>query len=67
MQHHYVLVYDDETKKWSVDVETCDAVFHESAIFDGFGWVYDVSPELRQIYLDKEEALANLIDWAQGE
>ena len=27
MEHHFVVVYDEETGKWSVDTETTDAKF----------------------------------------
>lgn len=66
MQHHYVVCYDDELKKWYLDVDTAMAIFHQSPVFDGVLWVEEPSEELNKLYLDKEEALANLIDWAQG-
>ena len=34
MEHHFVVVYDEETGKWSVDVETTDAKFNGDNVYD---------------------------------
>ena len=68
MEHHYIVVYNDESKLWHVDVDTAMAFFEDIGYWhNGEEWTSDVSAKTQELYLEKEEALANLINWAQGE
>jgi len=34
MEHHFVVVYDEETGKWSVDTETTDCRFEDGNVYN---------------------------------
>lgn len=65
-QYHYVVMFDEQTGKWQVDVETTEN------IFDGQGMVFDVNrqewttadvdPDGYEIYNKLEEELAEVLD-----
>jgi hypothetical protein len=44
-QHHFILMYDDETKQWEHDVDSEEIRFSEGTIYyanqdDVWGWAY---------------------------
>ena len=68
MQYHYVVCYDGQTDSWYVDVDTAMVVFHESPVFDTDTqeWVHEPELEVADCYAELEDALASLLNWAQG-
>jgi hypothetical protein len=50
MQYHFMLMYDDGTKSWSVDQDTFQSVMTDGTIYDknvfpGWFWPKEGSPE----------------------
>jgi len=50
MQYHYMLMYDDATKMWSIDNDTLRSVLTDGTIYDknvfpGWSWPEEGSPE----------------------
>ena len=50
MQYHFMLMFDDKTKKWSVDWETLHSVMTDGTVynrdvFPGWHWPEEDSPE----------------------
>lgn len=59
MQYHYVVVYDDKTNQFSVDVDTTMSVFSEGEAFDPETQEWHNLDELMEAdYVDYEELLA---------
>lgn len=64
LQYHFVVLWDEESSTWSVDGQTLDAEFGTGVIFDTHSqtWVsYEDDDDLRAEFLDKENALATLL------
>ena len=50
MQYHYMLMFDDATKMWSIDNDTLRSVLTDGTIYDknvfpGWSWPEEGSPE----------------------
>ena len=50
MQYHFMLMFDDETKSWSVDTNTFNAVMTDGVVYNpntypGWFWPEEDSPE----------------------
>ena len=50
MQYHFMLMYDDVTKSWSVDQDTLrsalpDGTIYNRDVFPGWSWPEEGSPE----------------------
>jgi hypothetical protein len=50
MQYHYMLMYDDATKMWSIDNDTLRSVMTDGTVYDrdvfpGWSWPEEGSPE----------------------
>ena len=70
MEHHFVICYNDESNKWFVDVNTAMLLFEDLGYWhnpETGEWVSTPTVELEELYLHKEEALSQLLEWAQGE
>ena len=64
LQYHFVVVWNEASGTWEVDAETLDAKFDTEVIFDTHSqtWVsYEDDDDLRAEFLDKENALATLL------
>jgi hypothetical protein len=60
-QYHYVVMYDNETKEFSIDIDTRIAVMPDGAVFDTEtqGWLVD--DEDNDDYLEVEDTLSQII------
>lgn len=50
MQYHFMVMYDDGTKSWSVDQDTLrsvmtDGTMYDRNVFPGWSWPEEGSPE----------------------
>jgi hypothetical protein len=64
LQFHFVVRWDEASRAWSVDAETLDAKFDTEVIWDEDSntWIsYKEDDNLRSSFLDKEDALAILL------
>jgi hypothetical protein len=64
LQFHFVVRWDEASRAWSVDAETLDAKFDTEVIWDEDSntWIsYREDNDLRSNFLDKEDALAILL------
>jgi hypothetical protein len=59
MQYHYVVLYDENTDKFEIDVDTSNAVFFEGTAFnpDTQTW-YGLDELMEADYLDYEQMLS---------
>lgn len=65
---HYVVQFDSANRKFFVDAETTDAVFHEGQVWDGTEWHAPREgddPFLYNLLYEIEERLAKLLDDTQ--
>ena len=68
-QYHFVIMFDEQTGAWDLDIDTLVAKFDGELIFDinADKWRnVDEDPEGYLIYLTKEAALAEILDKANG-
>lgn len=68
-QYHFVIMYDEQTGTWDLDIDTLNVKFNSELIFDVNNQVWrdiDEDPEGYLIYLTKEAALAEILDKANG-
>lgn len=64
LQYHFVVRWDEASSAWEVDAETLDAKFDTEVIWDADSnnWIsYKEDDDLRAEFLDKEDALAILL------
>ena len=75
MQYHFLLMFDDKTKKWSVDWETCHGVMTDGTVYNpdmiergfpndiypGWFWPEDHSPE-QELDWTLYQALLSVVD-----
>ena len=75
MQYHFLLMFDDKTKKWSVDWETCHGVMTDGTVYNpdmiergfpndiypGWFWPEDESPE-QELDWTLYQALLSVVD-----
>ena len=59
MQYHFVVMYDENTDTFEIDVDTANAVFFEGPAFDSDtqSW-YGLDELMEADYVDYEEMLA---------
>lgn len=67
MEHHFVVKFNMETKSWSWDVDTENAVFTEGTIFLGGQWVrsgniIESHPHIYQLDEICSRVLVNALD-----
>jgi len=59
MQYHYVVMYDENTDEFSIDVDTTVALFQDGVAFDPTYQVWHLNDELMEAdYVDYEEMLS---------
>jgi len=63
MQYHYVVMYDENTDKFEIDVDTSNTVFFEGPAFnpDTQTW-YGLDELMEADYLDYEQMLSEKLD-----
>ena len=66
-EFHYVVRYSTENKKFYVDVDTTDAMFHNGQVFTGSDWYCpgDDDPRVENLIREIEDNLAELLQVAQ--
>ena len=58
MQYHYVVMYDEDTDKFEIDVDTTMTLFENGVAFDPTHQVWHLNDELMEAdYLDYEQML----------
>jgi hypothetical protein len=68
-QYHFVIMFDEQTGSWDLDIDTLNAKFNNELIFDINTQTWrdvEEDPEGYLIYLQKEAALAEILDNANG-
>ena len=66
MQYHFMLMYDDGTKSWSVDQDTLrsllpDGTMYDKNVFPGWSWPEEGSPE-EALDLELYKTLRYIVD-----
>jgi len=64
MQYHYVVLYDEDTDKFEIDVDTTRTLFESQGVaFDPNHQVWHWNDELMEAdYLDYEQMLSDKLD-----
>lgn len=63
-QYHFVVVYDTDTKRWSVDPETLDANFPNGEVWDTTAEEWEGfrnTDELSEDFISREDVLSEIL------
>ena len=65
-QYHYAIMFDEETNRWNIDIDTEERVFNEGSIYntETHEWEYGYAGDGEFIGREEEitEALSNFLD-----
>ena len=66
MQYHFMVMYDDGTKSWSLDQDTLrsvmpDGTMYDKNVFPGWSWPEEGSPE-EALDLELYKTLRYIVD-----
>ena len=66
-QYHFVIMFDEQTGAWDLDIDTLNAKFDGDLIFDNNHQEWEtLNEETYDIYCQLEAQLANILDKANG-
>lgn len=69
-QYHFAIMFDEETNRWSIDIDTEERAFPEGTILDeNEGWLYGYAGDGNFVGMEQEltEQLSQQLDkWNLG-